>query len=76
MTNYEKYFGTPERVAVTFAAVDNWQERQVGISIPPDGGEWYAPGLIYLLGETVCEDYPLDPIGFLEWLEGEPNDQD
>ena len=71
MTNYEKYFGSPERVAVTFATVDEWQERQVKLSEPPDEGEWYAPGLLYLLGETLQEGFDLSPFGFLEWLEGE-----
>lgn len=73
-SNYEKFFGSPERVAVTVAAVEEWVRRDIQLNPHPDGDEskeWYDPTAYYLLGETLDVNFGDSAVTFLEWLEGD-----
>lgn len=71
-SNYEKFFGSPEQVAITFATIEEWLAQEVQISQPPEEGKkWFAPGPYYLLGETVGENSGCNAMALLEWLRGE-----
>ena len=71
-SNYEKFFGSPELVAVTFATVGEWLRQEVMMSPQPEEGkEWFAPGPYYLLSETVGEDFGCNAMELLEWLRGD-----
>lgn len=69
MTNYERFFGSPERVALTVATVDEWLWRRVSMaSQPEDGKEWFAPGLYYLFSESLGGDFDLNAMAMFGWL--------
>lgn len=71
-SNYERLFGSPERVAVTFATIEEWLANEVRMApAPEEGKEWYAPGPYYLLGETFGEVFELNAMALLEWLGGD-----
>ena len=71
-SNYEKLFGSPEKVAITFAAIEEWLRQEVMLSKPPEeGNEWFAPGPYYLLSETVGADFKCNALSLLEWLRGD-----
>lgn len=71
-SNYEKFFGSPELVAVTFAAIEEWLAQEVRMGQPPEEGkEWFAPGPYYLLSETVGENFGCNAMEMLEWLRGD-----
>jgi hypothetical protein len=72
-TNYEKYFGSPERVALTVAAVEEWVRRDIQLYPHPDDDEskeWYAPTAYCRLGEMLGVNFGDSAVAFLEWLEG------
>ena len=73
MTNYERLFSTPERVAVTFATIDQWQEKAIRMSPPPEPSQnsWYAPGMCYLLGEAIGVNFGENPLALFDWLNEE-----
>lgn len=72
MTKYERYFGSPERVALTVATVNEWLEQRVRMSDPPEEGkEWFAPGPYYLFSEGLGEGFGLGAMDMLEWLRGD-----
>ena len=75
-SNYERFFGTPELVAVTFAAIEEWLAQEVRMGQPPgEDKEWFAPGPYYMLGETVGENFRCNAMALLEWLrEGGSNE--
>lgn len=76
MTNWEKLFGTPERVAVTFATINEWQAQRIRLAPKPsESTEWFAPGMGYLLGESIGENFGESPLAILEWLESEARDE-
>ena len=67
--NYERFFGSPERVAVTFATIEEWLTYKVKKSpVPEDGKEWFAPGAYYLLNETFGTNIGCNAMAVLEWL--------
>lgn len=71
-SNYERLFGSPERVAITFATIEEWLANEVRMSQPPEEGkEWFAPGPYYLLSETVGENFGCNAMALLEWLRGD-----
>lgn len=71
-SNYEKFFGSPERVAITFATIEEWLAQEVQISKPPEEGKkWFAPGPYYLLSEAFGENSGCNAMALLEWLRGD-----
>ena len=68
-TNYERYFGTPERVALTVATVNEWLEQHLRMTDPPEEGkEWLVPGPYYLFSEGLGEGFGLKAMDMLDWL--------
>lgn len=68
-SNYDKFFGSPELVALTFATIDEWIEQEVRMSQPPeDGKEWFAPSPYYLLSETIGVNLGCNAMALLGWL--------
>lgn len=71
-SNYEKFFSSPELVAVTFATIEEWLSQEVQMSQPPEEGkEWFAPGPYYMLSETVGVNFRCNAMALLEWLRGD-----
>lgn len=71
-SNYEKFFGSPELVAVTFATIEEWLAQEVRMSPAlEEGKEWYAPGPYYLLGESLGANFGCNAMAMLEWLSGD-----
>ena len=71
-SRWHQFFGTPERVAITFATIEEWLANEVRMSpVPEEGKEWFAPGSYYLLGEAIGANFKCNATALLEWLRGD-----
>ena len=71
LTNYERYFGSPELLAITVAVVEERIRRDIRMNPHPDDDEskeWYAPTAYCQLGEMLGVNFGDSVMAFFEWL--------
>ena len=71
-SRYEELFGSPERVVITFATIDEWLAAEIALSnLSRDGREWYAPGPYYMLEQALGANTASNARELLDWLLGD-----